>query len=102
MMADLDFSDLVSVDHDPANNLQLNWVLIGVDRQGEGLILDASPDFYAADLITELFACDNGIVIPTGTKPGLYVLRDIRVIGGVDDCDIKGNLVPLSIPEFSA
>lgn len=85
----------VAANPDPASDLKLDWILIAVDRRGEGLILDASPDFYSVDLITELYACDNGITVPKGINPGLYLMQDIIVIGGEDDCDIKGSWTTL-------
>lgn len=64
---------------DPKNDLDLSWILLGVDRHGEPMVLDAAPDFYAVDLITELYACDNGIVYEKGLKPGLYKMTECRV-----------------------
>ncbi len=71
-------------------------ILIAVDRKGEGLILDADEGFYQHDVLTELFACDNGIDIPRGTKPGIYRLENCGIYGEPEyDVTIKGTLVPL-------
>lgn len=82
---------LLNAEPDPADCLNLEWILVAVDRHGDGLIIDASPDFYKVDLITELFACDNGLTQPKGLAVGLYRVTNVRVWADDEDVDIKGD-----------
>lgn len=75
----------------PEPDYPTDWILLAVDRQGEPLVLDAADGFYRYELLTELYACDNGIYHEKGLKPGLYKMTACRVVpDSYGDPEISG------------
>jgi hypothetical protein len=67
----------------------LSWIVIAVNRHGQGTVMDASPGFYQVDLLgVNGDDCDDsGIYMPRAPfdiphAPGLYRLTDIKISPG--------------------
>ena len=70
-------------DDHPEPPHDLSWIIVAMDRHGEGWIMDAASGFDACDLLPNgNMCCDNGVAVPDGKPVGLYRLDNVRVGGG--------------------
>lgn len=74
------------------SDLLLDYIIITQGRNKEFQVVDASFDFYNNDLITELWAEDNGIIIPElPAEIAMYRVTDITVrMIYEDEAEISG------------
>ncbi len=77
-----------------------DWILLAVDHNNEAFVLDADEGFWRYDLLTEHWACDNGIDFPAGLQPGLYRLNAVIITpDSIGDPTFKGTLQALHVHE---
>src|SRR3954462_15990259 len=71
-----------------------SWIIVAVDRYGDGWIMDAAQGFYDTDVFIGSIADDNGIAVPPGTGVGIYRMTDVDLDWREDE-DSREVLGPL-------
>jgi hypothetical protein len=64
-----------------------SFLVIAVDRYGQGWVVDGAEGFYECDFFANgAYAEDAGIFVPGGLSVGLYRVDKIKFSGGSQDC----------------